>query len=223
MTSPLALPNPLKVAVYAASPLYRQALVRLLCGAGADAVEACTESVEKAGEGAGEGGPGIATGGRVDVLVVDADQPAQARQVVARLRGADAQPLVLIAPTDGPWFRRLAGQLGAGLVSRHDPPERLVEEVRRSACGDICAGPRGRAPEAEVLLAAHLTDREHQVLVAMAAGTRNDALAAALGISPNTARTHVRNVLAKLCVGSRRDAVDLARRVGIVGAERHGA
>jgi two-component system, NarL family, nitrate/nitrite response regulator NarL len=61
-----------------------------------------------------------------------------------------------------------------------------------------------------------LTPRERQVLGLLAEGGDNDAIAQALIISPQTARTHVQNVLGKLGVHSRLEAAALARRHGVV-------
>ncbi|HEU5039303.1 MAG TPA: helix-turn-helix transcriptional regulator [Gemmatimonadales bacterium] len=51
-----------------------------------------------------------------------------------------------------------------------------------------------------------LTDREKEVARLLAKGRRNAAIAAALGISPHTARHHTQRVLAKLGVHSRAEA-----------------
>ncbi len=51
-----------------------------------------------------------------------------------------------------------------------------------------------------------LTEREAEVARLLAEGRRNNAIAAALGISPHTARHHTQRVLAKLGVHSRAEA-----------------
>jgi two-component system nitrate/nitrite response regulator NarL len=57
-----------------------------------------------------------------------------------------------------------------------------------------------------------LTRREREVLSLLAQGGDNDAIAQALVISPQTARTHIQNVLGKLGVHSRLEAAAFARR-----------
>ena len=59
-----------------------------------------------------------------------------------------------------------------------------------------------------------LTEREWEILRLLAEGRRNDDIAAALSISPQTVQTHVRNVLGKLRVHSKLEAVTLAVRNG---------
>jgi DNA-binding NarL/FixJ family response regulator len=60
-----------------------------------------------------------------------------------------------------------------------------------------------------------LTPREREVLRPLASGASNRAIADKLGISPATARNHVHNVLTKLRVQSRTEAVSLALRNGL--------
>jgi NarL family two-component system response regulator LiaR len=61
-----------------------------------------------------------------------------------------------------------------------------------------------------------LTDREREVLQLLAEGIRNDDIAERLFISPQTVQTHVRNLLAKLGVHSKLEAVALAVRHGAI-------
>jgi DNA-binding NarL/FixJ family response regulator len=64
-----------------------------------------------------------------------------------------------------------------------------------------------------------LTEREVAVLRLVARGQTNRAIGVALEISENTVKNHVRNVLAKLGVHSRTDAVLRAVRDGLIGAD----
>ena len=61
-----------------------------------------------------------------------------------------------------------------------------------------------------------LTDREREVLGLLAQGLRNEDIAALLFISPQTVQTHVRNLLGKLGVHSKLEAVAFAVRHGAV-------
>ena len=61
-----------------------------------------------------------------------------------------------------------------------------------------------------------LTRREQEVLRFLAEGADNDGIAQGLVISPQTARTHVQNVLSKLGVHSRLEAAAFVRRSGLL-------
>jgi DNA-binding NarL/FixJ family response regulator len=60
-----------------------------------------------------------------------------------------------------------------------------------------------------------LTGREMEVLTAMVSNASNREIAERLFISENTVRNHVHNILEKLKVSSRREAISLARRYGM--------
>jgi DNA-binding NarL/FixJ family response regulator len=72
-------------------------------------------------------------------------------------------------------------------------------------------GPDGHQTE-------ELTSRELEVLRLVGAGRANKEIAAELGISERTARTHVSNILAKLGLSSRTQAALWAVREGLVEA-----
>lgn len=87
---------------------------------------------------------------------------------------------------------------------------RDVYEGRRSLPSDVEARLAERAGNA------HLTPREVQVVELISQGMRNKEIAAALGISFETAQVHVKNILAKLKVQDRTAAVSVAVRRGII-------
>jgi len=61
-----------------------------------------------------------------------------------------------------------------------------------------------------------LTEREREVLVLMVEGLNNTQIAGRLTVSPSTIKSHVSNILAKLGVESRTEAVALALRYKLV-------
>jgi len=69
--------------------------------------------------------------------------------------------------------------------------------------------------DAQMLLAS-LTDREREIMTLLAEGLRNDEIATRLFISPQTVQTHVRNILSKLRVHSKLEAVSFAVRHGAI-------
>jgi PAS domain S-box-containing protein len=61
-----------------------------------------------------------------------------------------------------------------------------------------------------------LTNREREVLRLLFSGSSTETIAHKLGISPATARNHITNILGKLDVHSRLEAVTLALRNGVI-------
>jgi DNA-binding NarL/FixJ family response regulator len=64
-----------------------------------------------------------------------------------------------------------------------------------------------------------LTERELEILRPVTAGLRNKEIGAALGISENTVKFHLRNILEKLHASSRTELAALAVREGLVTAD----
>ena len=98
----------------------------------------------------------------------------------------------------------------AGVVQDNAGVEIVVAAVRLMLAGTSCfprelVGPSGVAvPDNPALPApSTLTVRESQILIRLRAGCRNKVIASALGISENTVKIHVRNVLKKLNASNR--------------------
>jgi LuxR family transcriptional regulator, maltose regulon positive regulatory protein len=64
------------------------------------------------------------------------------------------------------------------------------------------------------------TERERDILRALASGRTYGRVADELGVSVNTVRFHVKNLYAKLEVGTRLEAVDRARQLGWLAGGR---
>ncbi|MCC7119086.1 MAG: response regulator transcription factor [Anaerolineales bacterium] len=94
---------------------------------------------------------------------------------------------------------------GEAAVSPH-LAGRVLAEFRRLSVGT--------APEKED--AGALTERENQVLIQAADGATDKEIAAELNISLNTVKTHVRNILSKLHVRTRREAAKAAKAKGLL-------
>ncbi len=83
---------------------------------------------------------------------------------------------------------------------------RVLSEFRRLSKGGIAANEDDN----------ELTEREGQVLVQASNGATDKEIAAALSISLNTVKTHIRNILSKLHVSTRREAAKVAKSKGLM-------
>ncbi len=91
--------------------------------------------------------------------------------------------------------------------------ESIIPEVPEKQTIEI----RALEPEYEQILASDpVTSREREVLELMVEGCTNVAIAERLVISVGTVKTHVRNILAKLCADDRTEAAVRALRSGII-------
>jgi DNA-binding NarL/FixJ family response regulator len=166
-----------------------------------------------------------------DVAVVDLDLPGAGGVDVLddlRDRRADTAAVVLTALTDEAELGRAVEAGAAAVLHKSVDVTELLDVIRRVADGAtvLAAGPtsswlRALAAERERTWMARtmrdtLTPRETEILELLAAGHGSDAIASRLVISADTVQTHVRNLLGKLGVGSRLEAVTLAIRMGIV-------
>lgn len=79
---------------------------------------------------------------------------------------------------------------------------------------------RGRGPgftrNEAAIRSLRLTGQELRVLDALASGRPNKEIARALGLSPNTVKTHLANLFAKLGSGTRTETVSRARELEII-------
>lgn len=74
----------------------------------------------------------------------------------------------------------------------------------------------GFVPNEQVRGTLGISDREFQVLELLAAGRSNKEIASALGVSPNTVKSHVAKLYAKLEVRRRTEAILRARELGML-------
>ncbi|WP_263117759.1 response regulator transcription factor [Cellulomonas sp. RIT-PI-Y] len=119
----------------------------------------------------------------------------------------------------------------AGFLLKNSRPEQLADAVRAVAAGDALLSPEvtrsviARAmggpsadepgPEPCPVVVDQLTDRETEVLRLVARGLSNDEIAAELVLGRATVKTHVSNLLTKLGLRDRVQAVVFAYRNGL--------
>ena len=108
-----------------------------------------------------------------------------------------------------------------GYLSKLTPVAQFVNSVHAVLDGQLIMPHRLKSGSRQAkeqgdseLLGAHLTPREREVLTLLARGANGRQIAAGLGMSRHTLRTHIQNVLTKLGVHSKTDAVVAAIRFG---------
>ncbi len=180
---------------------------------------------------AADGADGVREARRLcpDVVVMDVRMPVldgieATRQVVAV---PDPPKVVMLTTFDLDEHALAAIRAGAnGFLLKDAPPEDMLAALRTVHAGDavIAASTTRRllehlAPALDpvaVRAVAALTEREREVLVAMARGWSNAEIAGRLTVAEGTVKTHVSHVLAKLGVRDRVQAVVAAYEAGLV-------
>ncbi len=103
-----------------------------------------------------------------------------------------------------------------GYLLKDAEPDELLRAIRTVASNQKYLQPTVGAKLAERMSNPELSDRETQVLRLMAVGKSNQDISAALRISESTVKFHINNILSKLSVNDRTQAVLVALKRGIV-------
>lgn len=178
----------------------------------------------------GVGALGAVRHARPDVVLMDVRMPElDGIAATERILALPSPPKVVVLTTfelDDYVFDALAAG-ASGFLLKRTPPEQLVESIREVVAGGSMLSPsvtrrvierfaHQRPQAATPAWLGELTDRERDVLRAMARGLSNAEIAAELFIGENTVKTHVGRVFTKLGARDRAQAVVLAFRAGLV-------
>jgi DNA-binding NarL/FixJ family response regulator len=195
-------------------PLTRDALAGLLAHNGFDVV--------------GQAGGGVEAIARArelrpDLVLLDLSMPdMDGLTALPKLRDAapDAEIVVLTASEDEASLLGAIRAGAAGYLLKSEPPERIVAFLRGVAQGEAAlsgavarrlldevrdGGARTTVPDS---VAHALSARELEVLLLLDRHLGTDEIAVRLFISEHTVRSHVKNLLGKLGVSSRREALE---------------
>ena len=159
-----------------------------------------------------------------DVVLLDFRLPdGSAPDAAASIRAIrPATKIIFLTREDSDAARFAAVQAGASaFLHKSRAAADVVAAVRDVARGKMLITPRtiatllAKRREADTQLE-RLTHREKEVLRLMAEGLPSRAIAAELGISYTTVRTHIRSLGSKLAVHSKLEAIVKARELGLI-------
>ena len=193
-------------------PLFRRGVMAALIDSGIDVVDEAsggTAAVE------------LAARLQPDVIVMDLNMPdlggvEATRRIVAATPSARVLVLTMFDDDESVFAAMRAG--ARGYLVKSSRPEQIVDAVRAVGEGEAIFSPAvatrlldffATAPRPTTLPA--LTGREREVANLMAAGKGNAAIARDLFLTTKTVRNHVSNILRKLQVADRTQAINLFR------------
>jgi len=179
----------------------------------------------------GDDAVALARATRPDVVLMDVQMPkldgiAATRAIVGE-EGAESRVLILTTFERDDYVFEALRAGASGFLLKNSPPEELVRAVHVVAGGDALLAPAvtrrviegyakfTRRPPEDPLLGS-LTERETEVLRALAVGRTNSEIARDLGVGEGTVKTHVSHVLGKLGLRDRVQAVVFAYESGLV-------
>ncbi|WP_066465184.1 response regulator [Sanguibacter suarezii] len=192
---------------------------------------------------AGDGAQAVRllTDHEVDVVLMDVRMPnldglaatAQLTEVWSAAGTATVPRIIVLTTFDLDEYALEAIRAGAsGFLLKDAPPEEMLAAIRTVHSGDAVIAPSTTRrlldrlitplPQEQLVESAQasaissLTDREREVLMAMARGRSNQEIASDLFVAEATVKTHVGRILAKLGARDRVQAVVTAYETGLI-------
>lgn len=204
------------------SELFRHALKAAFIQEGFDVVAVAGDAMT---------GVNLAKNHQPDLTMLDLLMPGiSGLEIVDALLKASPKTKVVLLTSSESAEDMLAGVKAgvAGYLTKDIPLPRLVEAMRDVIAGGVAVSPAMGAKLFTALrellkhhgtvlpTRAELTGRELEILTEVSRGKTSREIADDLYISQNTVRNHVRNILDKLALNSRFEAVNWAQREGLI-------
>jgi NarL family two-component system response regulator LiaR len=163
-----------------------------------------------------------------DVLVTDMLMPGgmDGMEVIRKVHALLPQTRIVVL-TSYADDARVVGALRAGAIGyvrKEADPDILLSSIRAAARGQSLLDPSIASVVMQELMrvgkqTTELTEREQKVLRQLALGRTNHEIAEALTVSDETVKTHVGNILTKLQLAHRTQAVIYALKKGLISLD----
>jgi NarL family two-component system response regulator LiaR len=155
----------------------------------------------------------------MDMVMPDMDGAAATRAVCQKY--PQVQVIALTSFKEGDLVKNALEAGAIGYLLKDVSADDLVRAIRAAHAGRATLSPEAAQALVETanlppVPGLDLTEREREVLALMVEGLNNTQIAGKLTVSPSTIKSHVSNVLSKLGVASRTEAVTLALRNRII-------
>jgi NarL family two-component system response regulator LiaR len=155
----------------------------------------------------------------MDMVLPGMDGAATTRAI--RQQFPQIQIIALSSFKEGKLINQALEAGAIGYLLKDVSADDLVLAIRSAYAGRVTLSPEAAQSLVETANlpptpGQDLTEREREVLALMIEGLNNVQIAGKLTVSPSTVKSHVSNILSKLGVASRTEAVTLALRSGII-------
>jgi NarL family two-component system response regulator LiaR len=155
-----------------------------------------------------------------DVILMDMVMPEMNGAAATRFirqQFPQVQVIALTSYKEGDLVKNALEAGAIGYLLKDVSADILAGAIRAAHAGRATLSPQAAQALVETanqpaLPGLDLTEREHEVLTLMVEGLNNTQIAGRLMVSPSTIKSHVSNILSKLGVASRTEAVTLALR-----------
>lgn len=155
----------------------------------------------------------------MDMVMPDMDGPTTTRAICGMY--PQVQVIALTSFKEGDLVKNALEAGAIGYLLKDVSADELVQAIRAAYAGRATLSPEAAQALVETAnqppkAGLYLTEREREVLALMIEGLNNTQIAGRLTVSPSTIKSHVSNVLSKLGVTSRTEAVTFALRNHII-------
>jgi two-component system NarL family response regulator len=154
-----------------------------------------------------------------DVILIDLRMPGMSGLETIRVIKLRKDPPRIIVLTNSETDEDIYQAVGAGAegyLLKSTPQDGLLDAIRLVRANKRYLPAHIAAQLSDRMARSDLTPREHQILQLVAKGLTNKEIGRVFGISDNTARNHVNNIIGKLEVSDRTEAATIAMRQGLI-------